>query len=731
MRGGPQYVQNNIITIKGARYTRLGNAINGLIYRKNNFFNNTPEKLFECTGVAFEEETHTEQYKKHTRLGVTISPENCTDPVVYTWEDADGVLDAGANGAYRPLKGGTANVTVSCGMFSASQKITVKLVPVPCEGLKLSRVTAKCGKGMRTYLKAFPQPYWTTDDVVWTSDAEDVVTVTQDGVVSALKTGTANITVTCGSFTVTCAVTAVEASELPTYTEGEWSLDNTVAYIPMPNLTAEHTLYAAFDVDTNCVNAGEVLPLISSLLSGQTGQEAIKLDFGADGKNYKTVRWHTTDATSDEKGNTTLYSVTYVNTGFKEDEPASTAFLYLMSGVANPSGAVLWASQTSTVKAAPNSGILSFNVQTSADDTPVTNYTNGAALAAALASGSVHATKATGFKLKELILFTNASYTTLDDIKKYRENAEIDLRFDADGHPLNAGTAGNFVIAGEGGEIVPVSSVTLNKTALSLTKGGTDTLTASVLPAEATEKTVTWSVSPEGVVTLSGTTGSSITVTAAAAGECTITAAAGGKTATCAVSVVEASSGDSDPVPVFSLPETAFVPSEQKVVDTGIKLFESADGAKDYTIIISQRPNSTDTSTPHCLLHCMEETSPNPGLSLSHGKSAYAISAFGRRADQLLSESIGFNTNTVVFAIRVSAKRVWAKAYACNNGVFIESKGWVELYSDYAAVDKTLLIGGYQTSDGVKGHFWDGTVNWCKIYDKLLTEEQINKIMAG
>lgn len=731
MSGGPQYVQNNIINIKGARYTHLQSTISGLIYRKNNFFNNVPEKLFECTGVAFNEETHTEQYKKHTRLGVTISPEACTDPVVYTWENADGALDVGEYGAYRPLKDGTASVTVSCGMFSASQKITVKLTPVPCEGLKLSRVTVKCGKGMSTYLKAFPQPYWTTDDVIWSSDAEDVATVTQDGVVSALKTGTANITVTCGKKTVTCAVTAVEASELPTYTEGEWALDNTVAYVPMPNLEAEHTLYAAFDVDTSCVDASKEFPLISSLLSGQTGQEAIKLAFGADGDSYKTVRWYTTDATSDEKGNTTLYRVTYVNDGFKEDEPASTHFLYLKSGVANGSGAVIWASQTSTVKAAPNSGILSFNVQTSADDTPVTNYTNGAALAAALASGSVHATKATGFKLKELILFTNASYTTLDDIKKYRENAEIDLRFDADGHPLNAGTAGDFVIAGEGGEIVPVSSVTLNKTALSLTKGGTDTLTASVLPAEATEKTVTWSVSPEGVVTLSGTTGSSITVTAAAAGECTITAAAGDKTVTCAVTVVEASSGDSDPVPVFSLPETAFVPSEQKVVDTGIKLFESADGAKDYTIIISQRPNSTDTSTPHCLLHCMEETSPNPGLSLSHGKSAYAISAFGRRADQLLSESIGFNTNTVVFAIRVSAKQVWAKAYACNNGVFIESKGWVELYSDYAAVDKTLLIGGYQTSDGVKGHFWDGTVNWCKIYDKLLTEEQINKIMAG
>ena len=713
----------------------LENTIQGLIYRKNNFFNNAPEKLFECTGVAFEEETHTEQYKKHTRLGVTISPENCTDPVVYTWEDADGVLDAGEYGAYRPLKDGTANVTVSCGMFSASQKITVKLIPVPCEGLKLSRVTAKCGKGMSTYLKAFPQPYWTTDDVVWTSDAEDVVTVTQDGVVSALKTGTANITVTCGSFTVTCAVNVVEVSELPTYTEGEWALDNTVAYIPMPNLEAEHTLYAAFDVDTDCVDAGEEIPIISSLLSGQTGQEAIKLAFGASGKNYKTVRWYTTSNEADSNGSTTLYSVPYVNTGFKEDEPASTAFLYLMSGVANPSGAVIWASQTSTVKAAPNSGILSFNVQTSADDTPITSFTSGAALAAALASGSVHATKATGFKLRELILYTNSSYTTLDEVKKYRENAEIDLRFDADGHPLNAGTAGDFIIAdSSAGEVIPVSSVTLNKTTLSLTKGGTDTLTASVLPAEATEKTVTWSVSPENVVTLSGTTGSSVTVTAAAAGKCTITAAAGGKTVTCAVTAVEVSSGDSDPVPVFSLPKTEFTPENATVVDTGIKPFESAEGAKDYTIIISQRPHSTtdvNATDRYCLLHCMDETDPYPGLAIAGSGERYNISAFEHRTTTLIARAIGFDIyNTYVFALRVSGKRVWAKVYNANHKSYIESKGWVEI-ANYAAVDKSLLIGGYQASNGTKGRFWDGTVDFCKIYDKLLTEEQINKIMAG
>ncbi len=729
MRGGPQYVQNNIITIKGARYTHLENAISGLIYRKNNFFNNTPEKLFECTGVAFDEETHTEQYKKHTRLGVTISPESCTDPVVYTWENADGVLDAGENGAYRPLKDGTANVTVSCGMFSASQKIAVKLIPVPCEGLKLSRVTAKCGKGMSTYLKAFPQPYWTTDDVVWSSDAEDVVTVTQDGVVSALKTGTANITVTCGSFTVTCAVTAVETSELPTYTEGEWALDNTVAYVPMPNFDTEHTLYAAFDIDMNCVNAGEEIPIISSLLSGQTGREAIKLAFGADGKNYKTVRWYTTDATSDEKGNTTLHSVTYVSNHFKEDEPASSAFLYLKSGVANGGGGILWFTQTSTVKAAPNSGTLSFNVQTSADDTPVTNYTSGAALAAALAAGNVHATKATGFKLKELILFTNASYATLDEVKKYRENAEIDLRFDADGHPLNAGTAGDFVIADKtAGEVIPVSSIALNKTALSLAKSGSATLTASVLPANATTKTVNWSVSPEGVVTLSGTTGSSITVTAAAAGECTITAAAGGKTVTCAVSVAE----NANPFPAieaaYVLPDAkTFTPAAAECIDTGVKLFDVLDPAPTFTILVEADASKTLTEATfgQTLLNCAEDTDSQPGLELR---------VLGGDKVQLHVYTAGptlFKTSELKAEKRRVAIRMKSGVFNAVRPPNGDVSNWGTVKGMDTPVTKSLILGARQKSDGTKYNFWDGTLYQCVVYKSALTDEQLKEWVTG
>lgn len=189
-----------------------------------------------------------------------------------------------------------------------------------------------------------------------------------------------------------------------------------------------------------------------------------------------------------------------------------------------------------------------------------------------------------------------------------------------------------------------------------------------------------------------------------------------------------------DPVPVFSLPETEFTPEKATVVDTGIKLFESADGAKDYTIIISQRPHSTtniSAKDTYCLLHCMEEADPYPGLSIAGDGRAYGINVFEHHVPTLISSAFGFDIyNTYVFAIQVSGKRAWAKVRNANKGSYIESKGWVDI-ADYAAVDKSLLIGGYQTSNGTKGRFWDGTVYFCKIYDKLLTEEQINKIMES
>ena len=83
--------------------------------------------------------------------------------------------------------------------------------------------------------------------------------------------------------------------------------------------------------------------------------------------------------------------------------------------------------------------------------------------------------------------------------------------------------------------VVEISSVTLNKASLSLVKGTSETLIATISPSNATNKTIVWSSSNTAVATVN----SSGRVTAVDAGTATITAtSSNGKSASCRVTVV-------------------------------------------------------------------------------------------------------------------------------------------------------------------------------------------------
>ena len=88
--------------------------------------------------------------------------------------------------------------------------------------------------------------------------------------------------------------------------------------------------------------------------------------------------------------------------------------------------------------------------------------------------------------------------------------------------------------------LVAVTSVELNKTTLSIIEGESETLTATVKPDNATDKTVIWTSSDEKIATVKDGK-----VTAVKVGEATITATAGDKTTECKVTVT--------PVPVSSV----------------------------------------------------------------------------------------------------------------------------------------------------------------------------------
>lgn len=109
-----------------------------------------------------------------------------------------------------------------------------------------------------------------------------------------------------------------------------------------------------------------------------------------------------------------------------------------------------------------------------------------------------------------------------------------------------------------GSTTIPVKSITLNKTTLTLKKGDSETLVATILPEEATDKYVIWYIGGESVATVDANG----KVTAVAKGSATIIAMAT-KAAFCEVTVTEDTVTPPDPV-------TPEEPSDDPV--TGVSL---------------------------------------------------------------------------------------------------------------------------------------------------------------
>jgi uncharacterized repeat protein (TIGR02543 family) len=81
-------------------------------------------------------------------------------------------------------------------------------------------------------------------------------------------------------------------------------------------------------------------------------------------------------------------------------------------------------------------------------------------------------------------------------------------------------------------KVIPVNSITLDKKSITLSKGKSATLKASILPTNATNKAVTWKSSDTKIATVSNGT-----IKAINGGTATITATSNGKSAQCRVTV--------------------------------------------------------------------------------------------------------------------------------------------------------------------------------------------------
>lgn len=262
---------------------------------------------------------------------------------------------------------------------------------------------------------------------------------------------------------------------------------------------------------------------------------------------------------------------------------------------------------------------------------------------------------------------------------------------------------------------VPVQSVSLSAVTMTLNEGESKTLTATVLPANATDRAVVWSVLPAGFATVANGV-----VTGIKAGNCTVTATAGGKSASCAVTVEVVETAQL----IYSLPgETVLTQG----LDTGLKLLEHASTeTPQYTILVDAKAGDDfNANTWPAFLHCLTETGDTGNLpsfnstsSPLNKKTEFAYYNYG---GVTLSDSIEHFKTRTRYAVQIDGRKYRGGSTYCpltewktTNGTIID-------------VPQTFLIGAAQSADGSKKQqFWSGTLYQCKVYKGLLSDDKVN-----
>lgn len=395
------------------------------------------------------------------------------------------VIPAALAGTYVNPYNNNASVTLTAGTtrnFAAYEYLVLTNTNAPVvavTGVSVNPTTVTVGLGTTQQLNATIAPANATNqNVTWTSSNTAVATVNASGLVTAVAAGTATITVK----TVDGNKTATSAI--------------TVAAIPVSSVA--------------------VSPTSASLYAGNTQQLSATIS-PANATN-KNVTW--------SSSNNAIATVN--SSGLVTAVAAGTATITATTQDGNKT-----ASATITVN--PNTNFTVYFYKPSNWGTGIKIYYWSALPTGILANATwpgVNMTDAGNGWYS--YTFTNVTSTNL--IFNDGTNQTADLSRDKNGwymtgtwYDSNPGTG------------VAVTSVSLSPTTASLNVGGTQQLTPTVLPSNATNKSVTYSSNNTAVATVNA----SGLITAVANGTATITVATvdGNKTSTCLVSVTTAPSG--------------------------------------------------------------------------------------------------------------------------------------------------------------------------------------------
>ena len=176
----------------------------------------SPAGSIPTTGISLDKPTLSLNVNATGSLTATLTPTNATDAVTWT-SSAPAIATVTGNGKSATVSAvavGTATITATAGAHTAKCEVTVTKggspTPVPATGISLNRSALSLNVNGIGALTATPEPYNTTDLVIWSSSSPGIVEVLGNGksaILAGLSTGSATITARAGTHTATCTVT--------------------------------------------------------------------------------------------------------------------------------------------------------------------------------------------------------------------------------------------------------------------------------------------------------------------------------------------------------------------------------------------------------------------------------------------------------------------------------------------------------------------------------------------
>lgn len=184
---------------------------------------------YELTSVALNSDTlNLVAGADGRQLVATTTPDNALlDNLTFTYKSSEEtVATVDKNGLVTPLKAGTATITVTAqavvttnGMplfttrATAKCTVTVTDIAIPATNIELDAFSKTMTVGDKAKLTATVKPADTTDKVTWKSNNDKIVSVDENGNITALAVGKTEVIATAGSVSAQCTITVAKEAQ--------------------------------------------------------------------------------------------------------------------------------------------------------------------------------------------------------------------------------------------------------------------------------------------------------------------------------------------------------------------------------------------------------------------------------------------------------------------------------------------------------------------------------------